>query len=130
MVIRNANCLMKCPAENQSRKFLNWELLLRCFDCHSYWVFCLTSVAAKVRELLWDGGCRGCGKECAGGRRQARNISHNVRCTECGSQSIEDSQADIAIHLRKDLWLALGLAKSVSPPTPNAAAANKLYKGG
>lgn len=32
---------------------------------------------------------------------RARNISHNVRCTECGSQSIEDSQADIAIILRK-----------------------------
>lgn len=34
---------------------------------------------------------------------RARNISHNVRCTECGSQSIEDSQADIAILLRKVL---------------------------
>ncbi|KAK9690229.1 hypothetical protein RND81_09G115000 [Saponaria officinalis] len=32
---------------------------------------------------------------------RARNISHNVRCTECGSQSIEDSQAGIAILLRK-----------------------------
>ena len=32
---------------------------------------------------------------------RARNISHNVRCTECGSQSIEDSQADIAILLHK-----------------------------
>ncbi|KAK0583085.1 hypothetical protein LWI29_033177 [Acer saccharum] len=32
---------------------------------------------------------------------RARNISHNFRCTECGSQSIEDSQADIAILLRK-----------------------------
>uniref|UniRef100_A0A1D1YSH5 Cytochrome c-type biogenesis protein n=1 Tax=Anthurium amnicola TaxID=1678845 RepID=A0A1D1YSH5_9ARAE len=32
---------------------------------------------------------------------RARNISHNVRCTECGSQSIEDSQADVAILLRK-----------------------------
>jgi cytochrome c-type biogenesis protein CcmH len=32
---------------------------------------------------------------------RARNISHNVRCTECGSQSIEDSQADIAILLRQ-----------------------------
>lgn len=32
---------------------------------------------------------------------RARNISHNVRCTDCGSQSIEDSQADIAILLRK-----------------------------
>lgn len=32
---------------------------------------------------------------------RARNISHNVRCTECGSQSIEESQADIAILLRK-----------------------------
>ncbi|KAF3783969.1 Cytochrome c-type biogenesis CcmH-like protein [Nymphaea thermarum] len=32
---------------------------------------------------------------------RARNISHNVRCTECGSQSIEDAQADIAILLRK-----------------------------
>ncbi|CAM0905103.1 unnamed protein product [Alopecurus aequalis] len=32
---------------------------------------------------------------------RSRNISHNVRCTECGSQSIEDSQADVAILLRK-----------------------------
>lgn len=32
---------------------------------------------------------------------RAKNISHNVRCTECGSQSIEDSQADVAILLRK-----------------------------
>lgn len=32
---------------------------------------------------------------------RARNISRNVRCTECGSQSIEDSQADIAVLLRK-----------------------------
>eukprot|EP01018_Ginkgo_biloba_P030972 Gb_11338 [translate_table: standard] len=32
---------------------------------------------------------------------RARNISHNVRCTECGNQPIEDSQADIAILLRK-----------------------------
>ena len=32
---------------------------------------------------------------------RARNISHNVRCTECGNQSIEDSQADVAILLRK-----------------------------
>ncbi|KAG2657758.1 hypothetical protein PVAP13_1KG171415 [Panicum virgatum] len=32
---------------------------------------------------------------------RARNISRNVRCTECGSQSIEDSQADVAILLRK-----------------------------
>lgn len=36
---------------------------------------------------------------------RARNISHNVRCTECGSQSIEDSQADIAILLRKVTYL-------------------------
>ncbi|VAI10182.1 unnamed protein product [Triticum turgidum subsp. durum] len=32
---------------------------------------------------------------------RARNISHNVRCTECGSQSIEDSQADVAVLLRR-----------------------------
>ncbi|CAL0326007.1 unnamed protein product [Lupinus luteus] len=32
---------------------------------------------------------------------RARSISHNVRCTECGTQSIEESQADIAILLRK-----------------------------
>ncbi|RWR90669.1 cytochrome c-type biogenesis CcmH-like mitochondrial protein isoform X2 [Cinnamomum micranthum f. kanehirae] len=32
---------------------------------------------------------------------RARSICQNVRCTECGSQSIEDSQADIAILLRK-----------------------------
>lgn len=36
---------------------------------------------------------------------RARNISHNVRCPECGSQCIEDSQADIAILLRKVLIL-------------------------
>jgi len=41
---------------------------------------------------------------------RARNISHNVRCTECGSQSIEDSQADIAILLRKVLFYALLLS--------------------
>ncbi|PWA98340.1 putative plastidic glucose transporter 3 [Artemisia annua] len=34
---------------------------------------------------------------------RARNISHNVRCLECGSQSIEESQADIAVLLRKVL---------------------------
>ena len=34
---------------------------------------------------------------------RARNISHNVRCTECGSQSIEDSQADVAVLLRRVL---------------------------
>ncbi|KAL5708876.1 hypothetical protein ACHQM5_019625 [Ranunculus cassubicifolius] len=32
---------------------------------------------------------------------RARNISNKVRCTDCGSQSIEDSQADIAILLRQ-----------------------------
>ncbi|KAF5184245.1 Cytochrome c-type biogenesis ccmh-like mitochondrial protein [Thalictrum thalictroides] len=32
---------------------------------------------------------------------RARNISNKVRCTECGGQSIEDSQADIAILLRQ-----------------------------
>ncbi|XP_042493957.1 uncharacterized protein LOC122073437 [Macadamia integrifolia] len=32
---------------------------------------------------------------------RAKKISHNVRCTECGSQSTEDSQADVAILLRK-----------------------------
>lgn len=32
---------------------------------------------------------------------RARNMSHNVRCTKCGNQSIEDSQADIAILGRK-----------------------------
>jgi len=41
---------------------------------------------------------------------RARNISHNVRCTECGSQSIEDSQADIAILLRKVFFYALLLS--------------------
>ncbi|KAG2384102.1 Cytochrome c-type biogenesis CcmH-like mitochondrial protein [Vigna angularis] len=38
---------------------------------------------------------------------RARNISPNVRCTECGSQYIEDSQADIAILLRKVFFYAL-----------------------
>jgi cytochrome c-type biogenesis protein CcmH len=38
---------------------------------------------------------------------RARNISHNVRCTECGSQSIEDSQADVVILLRKVLTVYL-----------------------
>nr|XP_016478837.1 PREDICTED: cytochrome c-type biogenesis CcmH-like mitochondrial protein [Nicotiana tabacum]XP_016478838.1 PREDICTED: cytochrome c-type biogenesis CcmH-like mitochondrial protein [Nicotiana tabacum] len=48
---------------------------------------------------------------------RARNISHNVRCTECGSQSIEDSQADIAILLRKIMSLHLrgAIAKSKRP---------------
>ncbi|KAJ0743082.1 putative CcmH/CycL/Ccl2/NrfF family protein [Helianthus annuus] len=32
---------------------------------------------------------------------RARNISHNVRCLECGSQSSEESQADIVVLLRK-----------------------------
>ena len=32
---------------------------------------------------------------------RARNISHNVRCLECGNQSIEGSAADIAVWLRK-----------------------------
>lgn len=44
---------------------------------------------------------------------RARNISHNVRCTECGSQSIEDSQADIAILLRKVLHLTFSSAFSI-----------------
>ncbi|KAK6264087.1 CcmH/CycL/Ccl2/NrfF family - like 1 [Theobroma cacao] len=43
---------------------------------------------------------------------RARNISHNVRCTECGSQSIEDSQADIAILLRKLIRDEIGSGKS------------------
>ena len=38
---------------------------------------------------------------------RARNISHNVLCTECGSQSIEDSQADVAILFRKVLTFKL-----------------------
>ncbi|XP_024370967.1 cytochrome c-type biogenesis CcmH-like mitochondrial protein isoform X1 [Physcomitrium patens] len=32
---------------------------------------------------------------------RARHISHNVRCLECGHQSIEESAADIAVRLRK-----------------------------
>lgn len=32
---------------------------------------------------------------------RAHNISHNVRCLECGHQSIEESAADIAVRLRK-----------------------------
>eukprot|EP00897_Mesotaenium_endlicherianum_P007751 jgi/Mesen1/7003/ME000365S06141 len=32
---------------------------------------------------------------------RAQAISSNVRCLECGHQSIEDSQADIAILLRR-----------------------------
>jgi hypothetical protein len=39
----------------------------------------------------------------------ARNISHNVWCTECGSQLIEDSQAIVAILLRKLLPFCLPL---------------------
>ncbi|PWA73456.1 ccmH/CycL/Ccl2/NrfF family [Artemisia annua] len=31
----------------------------------------------------------------------ARNISHNVKCLECGSESIEECQADIVVLLRK-----------------------------
>jgi hypothetical protein len=34
---------------------------------------------------------------------RARHISHNVRCLECGHQSIEESAADIAVRLRKVL---------------------------
>ncbi|XP_077219186.1 cytochrome c biogenesis protein family [Tasmannia lanceolata] len=48
------------------------------------------------------------GKKAQTVEARARNISHNVRCTECGSQSIEDSQADVAILLRKlirdEIW--------------------------
>lgn len=47
---------------------------------------------------------------------RARNISHNVRCTECGSQSIEDSQADIAILLRKVDSISLALLISLVKP--------------
>ncbi|VVA91414.1 unnamed protein product [Arabis nemorensis] len=43
---------------------------------------------------------------------RARNISHNVRCTECGSQSIEDSQADIAILLRQLIRDEIGAGKT------------------
>ncbi|KAG7654376.1 CcmH/CycL/Ccl2/NrfF family [Arabidopsis suecica] len=43
---------------------------------------------------------------------RARNISHNVRCTECGSQSIEDSQADIAILLRQLIRNEIGAGKT------------------
>ena len=33
---------------------------------------------------------------------RARNISHNVRCLECGHQCIEESAAaDIVVRLRK-----------------------------
>ncbi|CAN1254339.1 Cytochrome c-type biogenesis CcmH-like mitochondrial protein [Linum perenne] len=49
--------------------------------------------------------------------RRARSISHNVRCTECWSQSIEDSQADIVILPRKIplqmyCWMNMGLQKA------------------
>lgn len=47
---------------------------------------------------------------------RARNISHNVRCTECGSQSIEDSQADIAILLRKVFLFSLFFKKNCIQP--------------
>ncbi|KAJ8440017.1 hypothetical protein Cgig2_020505 [Carnegiea gigantea] len=48
---------------------------------------------------------------------RARNISHNVRCTECGSQSIEDSQADIAILLRKSALIpSFRYGKQLSVP--------------
>lgn len=40
---------------------------------------------------------------------RAKSIFPNVRCTECGSQSIEDSQADIAILLRKVKIISLKL---------------------
>ncbi|KAF3589418.1 hypothetical protein F2Q69_00026777 [Brassica cretica] len=43
---------------------------------------------------------------------RARNISHNVRCTECGSQSIEDSQADVAILLRQLIRDEIGAGKT------------------
>ena len=32
---------------------------------------------------------------------RARKISHNVRCLECGHQSIEESATDIVVRLRK-----------------------------
>eukprot|EP00249_Psilotum_nudum_P010158 c22372_g1_i1 orf=481-942(+) len=43
---------------------------------------------------------------------RARNIQRYVRCTECGSQSIEDSQADIAVLLRKFIRDELKAGKS------------------
>ncbi|KAL3689488.1 hypothetical protein R1sor_015797 [Riccia sorocarpa] len=43
---------------------------------------------------------------------RARNISHNVRCLECGHQAIEESQADIAIKLRKVIRDELRKGKS------------------
>lgn len=42
---------------------------------------------------------------------RARNISHNVRCLECGHQSIEESAADIAFRLRK-VFLSLTLTQT------------------
>ena len=32
---------------------------------------------------------------------RARKMSHNVRCLECGHQSIEESAADIVVRLRE-----------------------------
>ncbi|KAL2621192.1 hypothetical protein R1flu_001397 [Riccia fluitans] len=43
---------------------------------------------------------------------RARNISHNVRCVECGHQSIEESQADIAVKLRRVIRDELRKGKS------------------
>ncbi|KAF5804694.1 putative CcmH/CycL/Ccl2/NrfF family protein [Helianthus annuus] len=43
---------------------------------------------------------------------RARNVSHNVRCLECGSQSIEESQADIVVLLRKLIRDEIKLGKS------------------
>ncbi|KMZ60165.1 Cytochrome c-type biogenesis protein ccmH [Zostera marina] len=43
---------------------------------------------------------------------RARSISQNVRCTDCGSQSIEDSQADVAILLRKLIREEVGSGKT------------------
>ncbi|BBM98720.1 cytochrome c-type biogenesis protein CcmH [Marchantia polymorpha subsp. ruderalis] len=43
---------------------------------------------------------------------RARNISHNVRCLECGHQAIEESQAEIAIKLRKVIRDELSKGKS------------------
>lgn len=45
---------------------------------------------------------------------QARNISHDIRCTECCSQSIEDSPEDMSIISGRYSLLSQSGSPSVS----------------
>ncbi|KAL3840880.1 hypothetical protein ACJIZ3_025471 [Penstemon smallii] len=60
---------------------------------------------------------------------RARNISHNVRCTECGSQSIEDSQADVAILLRKSTLISIAfIFKIIRDEIRDGKSDKEIYK--